>query len=242
MTVSALKNQEELKRWILRRLGAPLLKVELTAEHLDDNFWDAHRWFSAKKGFRKQMIINISSGQNEYQLPDECDTVYDVVFAANPLDLSMIFSPYILQGDKVPYDVFAAPQSVGLYSSFTQTIMYVQTAKRILGADPDWRQEGNKLYLFPVPASDYGMILDFKSHEFTVEQLNERDYDLVRRWALALAKRDLGEIRTKYDSYPTAQGAVNLNGSQLLQEAQAEMDVLNDEIAQSGYPMGFLHG
>lgn len=242
MTVSTLMPSEELKRWILRRLGAPLLKVELTEAHLEDCIADAKRWFSAKKGVRKQQIMQVNSGQNEYKLPDECDTVYDVVFAASPLDLSMIFSPYILQGDKVPYDVFAAPQSVGLYSSFTQTLQYIETAKRIIGAEPDWRQENRMLYLFPVPKDNYGLLLDFKSHDFTIEQLNERDHDLLKRWALALAKRDLGQIRTKYDSYPTAQGSVQLNGGQLLQEAQAEMDKLDEEIGQSGMPMGFIVG
>lgn len=242
MTVSTLMNEEQLQAWILRRLGAPLLKVELTAEHLKDAITDAKRWFSAKKGVQKQQTLNVQSGQNEYTLPDEVDTVTDIAFAASPLDLSMIFSPYILQGDKVPYDVFAAPQSAGLYSSFTQTLQYVETAKRILGAEPDWRQEGRKLYIFPVPKDNFSIQYNFKSHDFTIEQLNERDFDLVKRYSLARAKQDLGQIRTKYDSYPTAQGSVQLNGSQLLQEAQTEFEKLDEEISLSGYPMGFIVG
>jgi hypothetical protein len=242
MAVSTLMNEEQLSKWILRRLGAPLLKVELTACHITDALEDAKHWFSAKKGVKRQTILPVWSGVSEYALPDTVDTVLDCAFQVPPMDISMVFSPYVMLDEKVPYDVFAAPSSAGVYSSFVQTLQYVETAKRILGAEPDWRQDGRKLMLFPNPKNDGGLWIDYKTNSFTVEQLNERDHDLVKRYALAKARADLAEIRGKYESMPGAQGSMTLNVRALTETAQAEMAKLEDEIIQSGFPLGFFVG
>ncbi len=240
---SGLMDEAALKKWILRRFGAPLLNVELTDDHLNDCITDARHWFSAKKGVRLNAMITINYGQTEYELPDIVDTVTDVIFPTQRLDVSLVFSPFTLLDDKVPYDVFSAPNSMGLYSSYTQTLQYVEMAKRILGAERDWRQEGRILHIFPPPKNSAPMMIEFKGSRFTIEQLNERDHDLVKRWALARAKIDLGRIRSKYpEGFPTAQGSVALDGATLLEEGEAELEVLKEEVALSGFPMGFLTG
>lgn len=242
MTVNTLMNEAALLNWMLRRLGAPLLKVELTQCHFEDNISDAKHWFSAKKGVKKQTIMRTVPGQVEYQLADDIDTVLDVAFSVPPMDISTVFYPFAQQGESIPYNAFMAPGSGGLYSSYTQTLMYVETAKRVLGAEPDWRQEGRKLYLFPVPKNDNGIWMDYKANIITIEQLNERDHDLVKRYALAKAKADLAEIRGKYDSYPGAQGSTTLNSAILRESALAEIEKLDEEIILSGYPLGFTTG
>jgi hypothetical protein len=242
VTVNTLMDEAALLNWMLRRLGAPLLKVELTQCHFEDNISDAKHWFSSKKGVKKQMIMRTVPGQVEYPLADDVDTVLDVAFSVPPMDISTVFYPFAMQGESIPYNAFMAPGSGGLYSSYTQTLMYVESAKRVLGAEPDWRQEGRKLYLFPVPKNDNGVWVDYKANVFTIEQLNERDHDLVKRYALAKAKADLAEIRGKYDSYPGAQGSTTLNSAILRESALAEIEKLEEEIILSGYPLGFTTG
>jgi hypothetical protein len=182
----------------------------------------------------------VIDGLTEYCLKDEVDTVLDVMFSVSPLDISLIFSPFILQDDKVPYDVFAAPSSAGLYSSFAQTLQYIQTAKRILGADPDWRQEGRKLHVFPLPKNASTMIIEFKTKVFEIQELSERDHDLVKRYALVRAQMIVARIQSKYDSFPTAQGSASLNGLSLLDNARLDLEKLNEEIGDSGMPMMFF--
>lgn len=237
-----LMTADEIQQWILRRLGAPFWKVELTSDHLTDAVETARRWFSAKKGVRRQEPMKFYASLPEYTLPDEVDTVLDVVFPANPMDISMVFSPYLMGDEKVPYDVFAAGNSGGLYSTYTQTLQYVEMGKRILNAEQDWRQEGRSLFLFPVPKSNGELILEYKSHHFTVEQLNERDHDLVKRYALAAAKKDLAQVRSRYAEFHGAQGMIQLNAGQLAAEADKEMEALEREISLSGFPLGFVAG
>ena len=237
-----LMTDAQLQQWILRRLGAPFWKVELTADHLEDAIEQARRWFSAKKGVKRQMDMTFFSGIPQYKLPDQVDIVLDVSFPVNPMDISLVFSPYILQDEKVPYDVFAAPSAAGIYSSYTQTVQYVEMAKRILNAEADWRQDDRNLLIFPVPKNNGTMIMDYKAHDFTIEQLSERDHDLVKRFALACAKKDLARNRTKYAEFPGAQGMTTLDGQQLFQEADKEFELLEKEIFASAYPMGFRVG
>lgn len=222
-------------------MGAPQWKVEATEDQLEDCVEDAKRWFSAKKGVKKQMFMAVNSGQSDYLLPDYADTVLDVAFPVPAMDLSLIFAPFMLIDEKVPYDVFAAPGSAGLYSTFTQTLQYVEMAKRILGAEADWRQEGRMLLLFPRPQRAGTVIVDFKANIVTIDQLNERDHDLVKRFALARTREIVGGLRTKYE-FSGAQGATKNDGEKQLEVAEKEFEKLEEEISLSAFPMGFLVG
>lgn len=237
-------DESALKRWILKRLGAPFLKIELTDETLGDAIETARRWFAAKKGISKTISLPVQSGETQYTIPDGIDQVQDVAFQTSSLDLSLAFYPYTwLDGAPIPYDTFSVPQSGGLYSSIVQTLQYVEEAKRILGAEQEWRQEGRILYVWPIPRNASIVMLTGKSTDIVIEQLSERDHDLVKRMALAQAKLDVGRVRGKYESgFPTAQGHEQLDGATLLQEGQAEIEALNEEIGESAKPMSFITG
>lgn len=236
-------NESELRHWILRRLGSPVTKVCLDALQLDDAVEEAIRWFAAKKGVDKDVTIDLFAGQVEYRMPDDCDMVLDVAFQVSPLDISLIFAPYnVAQDSKVPYSAFTAGASGGLYSSLLQSLQYVEMAKRMINAERNWIyfQHKNILLLLPDPKGGGKVFIEYKSCESTLEQLPERDHQLVRRYALAWAKQDLGMIYSKYSTWPTAQGNVSLNGDQLMSQAKAEMDKLEDEIYESAKPMAFF--
>ena len=241
-----LMNREELTQWILRKLGGPLVCVELTQDMLDDAVEDAVRWFIAKKGTVRTVKFNAIPGQVEYDLPEDVDTVLNVWFTERELDFSTIFSPFAFV-DKIPYDVFANPRGGGLYSSFTQSLQYIEMAKRIISVEPEWRQiPGTRCLQLNRLDRDDGasltFVVEYKPNCITVEQLFERDHDLVKRWAFAEAMEVLGRIRSKIDSYPSAQGTLTLNGDRLIDQAQEKKDKLEEEIFDSGFPLGFLTG
>lgn len=245
---------DDLAHWILRRLGAPLLKIELTEEHLNDAIAQGLRWYAAKKGFIKQYKETYNNAQTEYRLPEEVDVVTEVVFPLSTYDLTPLTSPW---GWAWPNDNLGVPlkgfyngfgswggDTGGVVSSFYQVQQYSKTARHVLNGDLEWRQEDRTLYILPRNISNYypAFIVYYTSNTFNLTELNQRDFDLVRRYALAKAKRDLGRIRSKYADYPTAQGSVGLDGGTLLQEADAEEQQLEEEIGASALPVGFLTG
>lgn len=201
------------------------------------------RWFAAKKGVDRDMTMDLYAGKVEYKMPDDCDMVLDVAFQVSPLDISLIFAPYnIAQDEKVPYSVFSAGATGGLYSSLLQSMQYVEMAKRMINAERNWIYFPHKkvLLLLPDPKGGGKVFIEYKSSCNNIEQLPERDHELVKRYALAWAKQDLGMIYSKYSTWPTAQGQVSLNGDQLMAQARNEMDKLEDEIYESAKPMAFF--
>ena len=52
----------------------------------------------------------------------------------------------------------------------------------------------------------------------------------IRRFALALTKEILGQVRGKFSSVPIPGESVTLNASDLLSQARTEMDQLRDEL------------
>lgn len=235
--------EAELKKWIERRLGAPVLCPELTPEHLEDAVHEARHWFNVRKGIEKTLVLELINGQSEYDLPTDCDAVIDCSVQVHPLDLSLVFAPSIIADEKIPYDLFAASQSSGLYSSFVQTMQYNEMAKRVIGADFNWiPMPGKKIIFSPNPRNNLKVVVEYKGLIESIELLNERDHDFVKRYALAFAKKDIGRIRSKYDSMPSAQGRVSLDGRELLEEARMEMDRLNEEIALTALPIPIITG
>lgn len=240
--MARLLTESELGLWILERLGAPLVVVELTAGSLQHCVESAKRWFSSKKGVMRERDLELLGAQQSYLLPEDVDQVTEVAFPESALDLSLTLAPgYFLPDQSIPYHALAAPQSGGLYSSYTQSLQYIETAKRVLGIESDWQYnpETRTLTVFPTPKTTGTARYYYKSSQFTIEQLRERDHDLVKRYALAVAKEILGRIRGKRETLG-ATGPVTLDGKDLLDESKEEMEKLNEEIGQAGLPMGFL--
>ena len=55
----------------------------------------------------------------------------------------------------------------------------------------------------------------------------------IRRFALALCKETLGQVRSKFGSVPVPGQTVSLNGSALLSEAKTEQNALRDELKKT---------
>lgn len=243
-----LMDAEALYSWILRRLGAPFWDIELCQEHVKDAVEQAIRWFVAKKGVTKLFTIQVQPNVVEYDLDCEVDRVIDVAYETHKLDLSLIFSPFTLLEEKIPYDVFASGGSGGLYSSYVQALQYIEMAKRVLSAEFEWyeiksaNEAPNKLFIAPMPPESRRLIVWAKTNFVQIEYLQERDHDLIKRYALAKAREDLAWVRGKYGEYPSAQGTTTLNWDRMLDAAQTEIEKLEEEIMGAGYPMGFVSG
>ncbi len=62
------------------------------------------------------------------------------------------------------------------------------------------------------------------------ENINAIGKQWIRRFALALAKEMLGQVRGKFATVPIPGESVTLNASELLSQARTEMDQLRDEL------------
>ena len=62
------------------------------------------------------------------------------------------------------------------------------------------------------------------------ENINSIGKQWIRRFALALSKETLGQVRSKFGNVPVPGQTVSLNGSTLITEAKTEQNALRDEL------------
>lgn len=237
-----LRDEDGLAQWILRRLGGPKVCIELTQEHITDNIRDAKLWFTAHKGEIRYAKIDLNAAVNRYPLTDDMDTIVDVIFRLLPSDISTLFTPISVIDERLPYDIYANSAQIGTYSNYVQLQQYIELSRRVTNSEPDWRQEGRDLLIFPIPKDATFVMVAYTATCVDFRKISVRDFEYVRRYALALAQRDLGHVRSKYEEWPSAQGSTRMDGDKLLAEAEAAITKLDEEIIASGNPMPFMTG
>lgn len=237
--------EKELKSWVLRRLGAPRLSLELTPCHLDDIYEDSVDWYMGNKGVTKTTTFEVFPKQVVYPYPEDADTVIQVYDGASATDLSLIFSPYSTYEEYAPFDTFSAPQSGGPYSSLVQGLQYNDMAQKILSGDFDWQYDDNRrvVIISPVPKTGGLAAMVYKSNCWDPEDLTYHDHLLFKEYMLAQAKLILGRIRNRYDDEIVgADGSRRNDGRALLDEGLEATETLTEKLKQSNYPMLIVTG
>lgn len=238
-------NEAEMMKHIYLHLGGGLIDIHLQECHYKEAVEEARRWFRAKKGVRKEFDLQVIPYLNVYDLPEDVDVVLEVVFPEYEGSLGRVLDPFWVPGEGIPWGMYGSSGGMGYLSGYAQLLQHHENSMRVFGLEPDWRQEpgSRKLQLTPNSKRSGTAKVFYKSHTLVIEQLPERDNDLVKRYARAYAKKILGHIWGKYtDGFPGAQGNRSLNYSQMLQEAEAEMAACDQEIADSAMPMDILVG
>ncbi|MEM2174494.1 MAG: hypothetical protein QXI58_02575 [Candidatus Micrarchaeia archaeon] len=225
----------ELFEFARKKLGDPIVKVELENEHLEEAYKETMRWFNANKGIMKVGKIEAIKGINEYELPPDVKGIYSVYVPERGLG-------GILGGlADIMKDFGWAPGLVpiprGRLPAFAGVVLFLQKMEmvyRIAGREATWEFKNGKLYLYPVEGSPFvGTIYyDYKADAEIEDLTSPMDIDLVCRYFLACCKEILGKIRGKYSTYPMAEGTVELDASELLESARVEKEKLNEEMLQ----------
>ena len=225
------KTEDEVKSYVLRRLGSGIIDVELTTEHLNDVMDDTKRWFGFRLGQKKVIQVPLTTATNVYILDPDVTQVLRVFlptahFPAVDTDdfsytYSLLFGQWRSPG--------ASPMP---YSDLVQRLQYLNMTKKIFSADREWdyNPDSRELLIMPRPSIVGNMLVEVWSRDIDTRQFGPEDEDLFLRYALAQAKEFLGEIRNKWDSIPMVGGDKGLNGERLLEEAQASKEQLEKDV------------
>lgn len=245
---------ENIRSFIMHKLGHPVVCVELNEAQLDRAIEDAFIWWSAYRGWYKEAKLQLALGQQEYDLslvdPPVSGVVAIYFVADYGWDLESLWSGFLdVQG--YPYDWYLAEEGRGgFYSGIVQWQQSREMGARVLSVDEDWFYDSQNKILTITPAPDenrasqqivYKYETPFDSRYLSM--VPPQDAFLIRERALAEAKYILGRIRGKYTSgLPAAQGNVSLDGSELIQEAQADYERLDRELLALMPPPAIIVG
>tara|TARA_R110000824_G_scaffold351071_1_gene538023 strand:+ start:65147 stop:66037 length:891 start_codon:yes stop_codon:yes gene_type:complete len=221
-----------IKDYIMGMLGFPIVRVELTDFQIKQCVQEAITRinYHAPLWALQYASFDASAGQNVYEIPlyilhnleyvSYRKTLMTIAAQAGTLEFDFFlkyFQDNFLFGDMNVADFYQLQQNMEMY-------------RKILSQDGGFNIVGGKyLQIYPSPAmTPERVILEFRA--FDSNTIQPAYLNWMQRYALAVAKGVLSQIRGKFASVPSPAGGASLNGAQLMQESQQEKEALIQEL------------
>lgn len=224
--------EKTIKDFILGRLGYPVVRVELTDfqiktaidESISNLDYHAPFWTTQIAAF------STSAGINSYILPSHIAN--NLTYVAYKKSLLSIQN----MAGTLEFDFFIKYfQDNFVFSNFAVSDFYLmqthlEMIRKILSQEGSWDLiNGNILQVYPTPVlSTEPVILVYRGLDSGTMHPYYKNW--IQRYALAIAKGILGEIRGKFASLPSPGGGATLNGKQLVDQSEAEKEKLKEEL------------
>lgn len=242
-------NRAELKEWCLRRLGKPVINIDVSDSQVDDRvdealkfFWDYHTNGSEKTYYKHQ--ITLTDKTNKYiTLPE------NIMGAIRIFDFS---SGNASWGDS---SMFSFQYQFALNDMFTWTgadlVPYwmaqenMQFMEEVLNGHKPIRysKSSDRLYIdMNWDAIAVGQFLIVEAYEvIDPEVYNDVWQDRwLMKYTAALIKRQWGSNLSKFSGVQLV-GGVTMNGADIYAEADAEVDAAERDLVDNS-PLEFMTG
>jgi hypothetical protein len=244
----AIQDRDELCNWIERKLGAPLVRVELTQDQLDDAIDEAMEIFTKYvTPERKYFALDLDEWPlSGYTMDDNVAGVWaidgDADFGGGNTT-GTLFSTRSQLRNTIGFQ----GGSAGAWVTYHLSLDYLELTKRMTGGGYQFEYNWHTklLTLLPNPAQSNSVAcggwLVIGTNVIRPEQQQYGEY-WVKRYALALSKITLGYVRAKFQGVGLLGGA-QIDGDSIKSEGMEERDALFEELMNSEYlPLNFFVG
>lgn len=232
-------SREEFKAYVLRRLGAPVLKINVADEQVEDRIDDALKYYADYHfdGSERQLLAHQVTDQDKTRRYLELEERYIGVIRVMELSSSFGSQSLFSLTYQFAQSDFLASALTGSLVPYWMAMTHIELVQQVLiGRQPiRFNRHMNRLYIDMdwdrVATGDYVVIECY-------EALDPEEFTDVwaDRWLLmyvtALVKRQWGENVKKYGGMQMA-GGMTFNGQQIWDEASAEIEKLESEMIDS---------
>jgi hypothetical protein len=226
------KFEESIKSFILGRLGYPVIRVELSDFQIKSVIDEAVTKLANHAPFWATQFISFktTAGVNIYELPRYVlDNVQYVVYKKDLIGIPGM-------GQSLEQDYFLKYfQQNFLFNDFSigefnLLQISLEMMRKILGQDGSFDIVDNKyLQIYPVPATtDQSVIVQYRA--LNSDTIHPAYKVFIQKYALALAKGVLAQVRGKYKTLPGPGGGAQLNGDLLAQQSEKELELLEKQL------------
>ena len=236
-----------LKNYILYNLGHPLIRIELTQEHLLTAIIDAVTMYQRYAAIDFDFMA-ISTSENPFDIPYGInkETIVDVIFSAGFFDsigAGLVTGGFVgeFEGSIIP--IFG--QKSGLLdvlgkfnlATYYTYLQKLEDIKKVIGLDRMWQVVNNQIEVYPKTSTftDIGILYRGKLTDSEVEE-----QEWIKKYALARAKMMLGTVRSKFSGINAAGMNIAADGEALKSEAKEEIDKLEERLWGMQRPMPIL--
>jgi len=220
--------EENLKDFILARLGHPVVRVELTPYQLKTCIDEAvGTMYNHAPLFSTQFAtFQTTTGVSTYELPTYImNTLEYVVYKKTLLSIQQ-------QAGTLEFDFFIKYfQDNFLFQNFGVADFYLlqqnlEIMRKILGQEGSFSILDNRyIHIEPKPVTNLQTVIVIY-RALNSDTLHPAYRNWIQLYALACAKSTLGQIRGKYQTVPSPGGGARLNGDLLVKEGQEEKEKL----------------
>lgn len=245
---TSIRNRQQLQDWIMKKLGAPVLDVELETSQIVDNIDDSLQLFSRHAGdviYRSAMVLTLTAGIDTYDIPTSVKTVLSFETSRSIGEgVNVLFSPLNQMYNLGFLNFFSGTFGAGL-ATYEIGMQYLRNTERMLTApfEVHFNKYEHTVKILPKPTEALFGVLEV----YTEYDPGTADSDIyneywIKWYSLALSKISLGRLWSKYLGM-TIPGGATLNGSQMLQEGITEKLALEEMLVKTeGEPLGPLWG
>lgn len=234
--------REEFKQYILRRLGAPVIQINVSDDQVEDRIDDAlqfyieHHFDGVEKIFMKHVMTQEDIDNRYIEVPDHVQTVVRVV---NPESFSRIQDGLFDPKSQFMFNEMFNLSDTNMIN-YDNAMKHINLVEQLVGKGAAVRFNKNKSRI--ELDVDWSEIRVGKTFLFEVYRaLDPEEWIKVYkdRWlkayATALVKMQWGQNMSKFSGVQLP-GGITMNGAELKEEAKAELDLLEAEL-RDGYAM-----
>jgi len=246
--VASIATREEFTAYCLRRLGSPVINIEVDTTQVDDriddaiDYWCRNHMDGSERTYFIHTITQADIDTRLITIPEEIFEVRSVIpwSTSNSHDMFSVRYQVRLQDfayfrpiDSLSYFIRAS------YWDYINELLSEGTSIEFNWHKGKVRLDIDAANLFVADGSV--LVLDVQKMILPADNPHAWNDEILKRYATALIKRQWGENLKKY-SQVMLPGNVTTNGVELFQEAEAEIAKIEDEMRErySYQPMFFM--
>jgi hypothetical protein len=245
--MSWINNRDEFKAYCLRKLGAPVIEINVDEDQVEDRvtealnfYWDYH-FDGVEKVFYKYQVTQIDINNRYITMPDNIRGVVNLFPLGQGLNTNNLFN---IRYQIALNDLYTLTSvSMVPYYMALQHIQFLETM--LVGQQPfRYNRIINKLYLDMdwslVNVGDYILAECYQviDPEVYTKGYNER---LLQNYATTLIKEQWGSNLKKFGNMQLP-GGITFNGQQIYDEAVNEREKYERTIYDSSLPIADMIG
>jgi len=232
--------REQLKDYCLRRLGSPVLHINIDNDQLEDRIDDALQYYrdyhydGSERTFYRHSVTQADRDNKYITMPEDFIGVIDIMdIGDSSVGTNSLFNLRYQMHMNDLFDISAANMA-----PYVMAMRHVETIEEIFVGKQLYRfnQHINQLHIdmdweYDIEVGTYVVIDGYRVVDPNVYSGIWGDR-WVLRYTTALIKRQWGENISKFANMQLPGGVV-LDGVRILQDANSEIDKLEEEMISS---------
>lgn len=239
MSTSKPATRDEFKDFCLRRLGAPLLEINVDEDQVQDciemafSYYYDYHFDATEKVYLAHQVTQADIDNKYLSIDDSVIGIINILPIGNSYSTNNLFN---LRYQIALNDLFAF--NTGPFAPYYMALQNVALAEELFVGKQGIRfqRHSNKLYVDiawgeKIVLGEYMIIEAYQKIDPDVytDMYNDR---WLQRYCTALIKKQWGENLKKFEGM-SMPGGVSFNGQKIWDEAKEEIDAMEEEMISS---------